>query len=190
MNAKVSIAGSAVSAVNAESGATVHIHVAAEVSQQPDDPSAAINRAVATLLKCAQTAGCQPVLERISHELYGTKLFKTLRPAQLAALQKIADELIAHAAAADGVARAELTVELERIRDALASALASESQRHIAAERAMAEARAELASTRKMLVATMILLAISLAAVGAIGVKAHALASERDAVIQQLGANK
>ena len=185
-DAKLSIGASVGAAVNIEQGATVNIHVAQTMtgvsSPSPhDDPGAALNRAVGALLKCAQSAGCQPVLERISQTLYGTKLFKTLTLAQLAALQKVADELIAHAATADDAARAELTAELDNIR----AALIRESQHRIAAERACAEVRTELASARKMLAASLAALAIAVAMVGVVGFAAHKFALERDVAIAQ-----
>lgn len=95
MNAKVSIDGSVGAAVNAETGATVHIHVASGSVENRSEQE--VNRAVGTLLRTCTDAGCKLAVERISLTLFGSGMFKTLNLEQLLKLQRIAEELAAQA---------------------------------------------------------------------------------------------
>ncbi|MCG9079450.1 hypothetical protein [Laribacter hongkongensis] len=111
MNAKVDIDGPVNTAINAETGATVHIHVGAVPVENRSEQE--INRAVSTLLRTCQDAGCKLVVERISALLFGSSMFKTLSMEQLQKLQRIAEELVAQTEVAqtqidDVMARIEL----------------------------------------------------------------------------------
>ena len=74
-------------AVNAESGATVHVHI----QQPPQQPG---RKDVAMLLNTCNTAGCKLQITRISYAFFGDKFFKNLSPEQVKQLQIIADEFL------------------------------------------------------------------------------------------------
>ncbi|MGZ5055814.1 MAG: hypothetical protein ACXWAT_12860 [Methylobacter sp.] len=91
MSAKVEVNGDVGVAVNAEDGATVHVHMTA--SQQESQSEEIRMRAVHILLKSCDAADYRTAMERISNALFGSKVFKSLSLEQLIKLQVIADEI-------------------------------------------------------------------------------------------------
>ncbi|MDF0606650.1 hypothetical protein HZU77_013450 [Neisseriaceae bacterium TC5R-5] len=97
MNAKVNIErGEVGAAVNAETGAIIHIHMA-NSSKVESSPEQAPKGPLSSMLQLCNELNCKPALERISQNLFGTTYFKGLQPEQLLKLYFILNEFAVRA---------------------------------------------------------------------------------------------
>ena len=91
MNAKINVGGNIGTAVNAETGSQVTIHL-------PDEKKATLeqqNQVISDLLTACDALGSRKALTRISKKLFGSSNYKSLSIHDLNSLLFIAHEMVA-----------------------------------------------------------------------------------------------